>query len=194
MASFETTAFEGTAFDAASPSLPSEGRTMSLESKITAKIDATEGSALDLGSGSARVTLEKLLALGNGTGNGQADMIWSDTRTIAASSSENLDLAGVLVGAFGNTLTFAKIKAILVVADAGNTNDVVVGAAGSNTFVGPFADATDAIKVKPGGVFLAVAPNTGWTVTASTGDILKVANSGSGTGVTYSVILIGTSS
>lgn len=128
-----------------------------------------------------------------GAASGQADKLFSDERTLAASATENLDLAGSLVDPLGGTLTFAKVKAIIVYAAAANTNSVCVGAAASNTFTGPFLDATDAICVKPGGM-LVISDPVGWTVTASTGDILKVTNSSSGTGVTYKVIVLGASS
>jgi hypothetical protein len=49
---------------------------------------------------------------------------------------ENLDLSGVLANALGATLAFTAIKAILIVADSANTNNVVVGGAASNGFVG----------------------------------------------------------
>jgi hypothetical protein len=133
-------------------------------------------------------------ALANGTASDQADLIFADQRTIAASSTENLDLAGVLVSPHGATLTLATVKAIYVLAAAANTNNVVIGGAASNTFTGPFADATDKIAVRPGGIWVISAPETGWTVTAGTGDILLVANSGAGSGVTYDIIIVGTSS
>jgi hypothetical protein len=145
--------------------------------------------------GSPRFTLSQgnqaPIALANGTGSGQANLLFADQRTIAASSSENLDLAGVLTDPFGNTLTFAAIKVIRICASSANTNNVLVGGAASNTFLGMFDDATDIIRVKPGGCFLWIAPQTGATVTASTGDILKIANSSSGTGVTYDVTILG---
>lgn len=128
-----------------------------------------------------------------GTTTGKADKLFSDTRTLAASATENLDLAGVLTDPFGATATFVKVKAIYIKAAAGNTNNVVVGGAGSNTFAGPFSDATDKVVIPPGGTVLLIHPGAGWTVTAATGDILLVANSGAGTGVTYDVVLIGTS-
>jgi hypothetical protein len=100
-----------------------------------------------------------------------------------------LDSADIQRGA---TLTFTKIKAILVKAAEGNTNNVVVGGAASNGWVGPFGDVSDTVAVKPGGTLLLVAPNAaGYAVTAGTGDILKVANSGAGTGVTYDIVIVG---
>ena len=128
-----------------------------------------------------------------GTGSGAADLVFADQRTLTASSTENLDLAGSLTDPFGVTLTCAKVKAIYIFAAAANTNDVIVGGAASNAFTGPFQDATDKIAVRPGGVAVFAHPGTGWTVTAGTGDILKVGNGSSGTSVTYDVIILCTS-
>jgi hypothetical protein len=70
------------------------------------------------------------LAITNGTGANQANNAFSDERTLNASASENLDLAGVLQNALGASLAFTAVKAILIVADVGNVNNVVVGGAG----------------------------------------------------------------
>lgn len=165
---------------------------MSLETIITAAIKAVETSPLDLAAVSAPAALEVKLNLTNGTGANQASKIFSDSRVLAASASESLDLAGSLTSALGATLTFATVKAILIRAKATNTNNVVVGPAASNGFLGPFGDATDRVAIKPGGVLMVAAPATGWTVTAGTGDLLSVANSSSGTEVGYDIILVGT--
>lgn len=136
----------------------------------------------------------KRLALATGTSADQADLVFSDTRTLAASTSEGLDLAGVLSDAFGASLTFVEVVGILIVAADGNTNDVLVGGAASNAFAAPFGDATDKLRVKPGGfAFLAAPGNPAYAVTAGTGDILTVANSGAGTPVTYDIVVIGRS-
>lgn len=165
---------------------------MALSAKIVAQIVATLSGSGDLGTPEAPVSTRTLIEFADGSGSGQANKVFADQRTIGASSNESLDLAGSLVDPLGATLTFTKIKALLAKAAAGNTNNVVIGGAGSNTWVGPFGDATDTIAVKPGGVALLVAPDAaGWAVTASTGDILKIANSGGTTGVTYDIVIIG---
>jgi hypothetical protein len=130
--------------------------------------------------------------LAGGTGSNQVDLLFSDKRTLASNTSENLDLAGVLTDAFGATITFAKIKSICVKCPITNTTIISVGGAASNTFVGPFADATDIAKVKAGGSIMFNDPVTGWTVTAATGDILKIANS-TGASADYSIDILGTS-
>jgi hypothetical protein len=130
----------------------------------------------------------------DGTGADQANRLYQGRRTLSASANEDLDLAGVLTDTYAATITFARIKAIIVKAAAGNTNNVVVGAAATNTFVGPFGAATHTVAVKPGGLFLAIAPDaTGWAVTSTSADLLRFANSGAGTTVTYDVFLIGAS-
>src|SRR5262245_32188080 len=69
--------------------------------------------------------------VGDGTGANQADRYFADTRPLAASGTEDLDLVGSLTNLRG-TVTFAKLKAILVIADAGNTNNVQVTRPASN--------------------------------------------------------------
>lgn len=167
---------------------------MTLASSISLKVSADLASALDLVTPVAPLSFSEVIALATGTAADQADLIFSDTRTLAASADEDLDLAASLSDALGNSLTFARVKAIIVTADSGNTNDVEVGGASANQFINWVGDATDKIVVKPGGMFALVAPDaTAYEVTAATGDLLNIANSGAGTGVTYSIIIIGAS-
>lgn len=146
----------------------------------------------DVGIARHSLPFNPTFSLTNGTGANQANAGFADIRTLSASGTENLDLSGSLLDAFGNTLAFTKIKAMVVLAASGNTNDVLIGGAGSNGFITPFADATDVARVKPGGLLVMVAPDAnGLAVTAGTGDILKVTNSAGSTSVTYTIILIG---
>ncbi|MFC9680003.1 hypothetical protein [Streptomyces sp. NPDC056948] len=152
-------------------------------------------TALDLGTARSPHSLSRSVSLSSGTGAGKADRVFSDRRTLAASGTEDLDLAGSLVDAFGATITFARIKGIIVAAAAGNTNNVVVGAASSNPWA-TLLGATHTLTLRPGAfvaVGTGVADATGYAVTAGTADLLKVANSGAGTGVTYDIHIIGAS-
>ncbi|MGW4850149.1 hypothetical protein ACWEPZ_02810 [Streptomyces sp. NPDC004288] len=156
---------------------------------------AEHTQALDLGVGRAAQSLSRSVSLGSGTAAGQADRVWSDRRQLNASATEDLDLAGVLLDAFGAAITFARIKGIVIAAAAGNTNNVVVGAAAANPWA-TLLSATGTVTLRPG-AFLAVgtgaADATGYTVTAGTADLLKVANSGAGSTVTYDIHIIGAS-
>ncbi len=157
-----------------------------------AAISAQYANVLEFGGVEQTLKYSTAAAFSDGAGANQAQKLFTDQRTLAASANETLDLSGVLQDVFGATLTFTKIKAILVKAAEGNTNNVVVGGAASNGWVGPFGATTDTVSVKPGGTVMFVAPDAnGYAVTAGTADQLKVANSGAGTGVTYDIVIVG---
>lgn len=166
---------------------------MTLNATLTAQVSAELASALDLANSASNLAYRKRAVLTSGTGLGAADMMWHDQRTLAASAAEDLDLAGALTGPIGGTLTFARIKGLLVAAASGNTNNVRVTRPASNG-VPLFLAASDGLDVKPGGCFFWFAPDaTGVAVTAGTGDLINIANSSSGTPVTYDVVIIGAS-
>jgi len=120
-------------------------------------------------------------------------VIFTDTRTLTASATENLDFAGTLTDAYGATVTMARLKALIVVAATGNTNDVQISRPAANG-VPLFLAASDAIPVRPGGLFAwACADATAIVVTAGTGDLVTITNSAGTTSVTYTVIAIGAS-
>jgi hypothetical protein len=167
--------------------------TGTLSTQLLVKINATGTTVGNLGmTADDPIALDWTQLLASGTGANQASNVFHDRRTLTASNSENLDLAGSLTNKFGTTLTFTKIKAILIKASSANTNNVLVGGAASNQFINWVSDPTDVIVVRPGGFFMIVAPDsTGYAVTAATGDLLKIANSSAGTSVTYDIIIIG---
>jgi len=164
----------------------------SLTANISVSITGNHTNPLDLGTAGLPFSDSLLIALTNGTGASMADLVFTDTRTLTASATEDLDLAAVLTDAYAAAITFAKIKAIYFEAAAGNTNDVQIQRATANG-VPLFMAALDGLAVKPGGCFLWACPGTGVTVTAGTGDLLTITNSAGTTSVTYDVIIIGTS-
>jgi|KBSSwiStaDraftv2_1062776.scaffolds.fasta_scaffold1293763_1 hypothetical protein len=121
----------------------------------------------------------------------KADLLFADTRTLAASTNESLDLAGALSSALGATITAAELVLIYVKAHAANTNAVNVTRPGSNG-VPLFLAAGDGVAVKPGQFFL-LQSLTGIAVTAGTGDLINIANAGAGTSVTYDILVVGRS-
>ena len=130
----------------------------------------------------------------NGTGANQADLMWHDQRTLAASTSEDLDLSGPLTDAFGEAASFARVKAIIVASATTNGALIQVGGAAGNQFLNWVADATDIIQVRPGGFMMLVAPDaTAYAVTAATGDLLKINNSDAAASATFDIYIIGVS-
>lgn len=165
---------------------------MTLSTIIDVNVAASLVAALDIGSAQYAPTINKRITMPTGVATGQADLIFTDTRTVVASGTDALDLAGSLVGPVGGTLTFVKLKGLLVRAAAANVNNCRLNRPAANG-VPVFLAASDAIDILPGGLFLWVAPGAGVTVTPATGDLINIDNSGAGTSVTYDVVLLGTS-
>lgn len=160
---------------------------------ISATVRNTKDS--DLSAAADNLIKRYGVHLESGAGAGKADRIFADTRTLAASATETLDLAGSLTDAYGTTTSFARVKFILVSAAAANTNSVIVGANASADWVG-LLNAAGTITLRPGATFAAMsgsADATGMVVTATTADLIKVANSAGSTSVTYDVIIVGNS-
>jgi len=166
---------------------------MSLVTNILNKISGVYKGSNDLGTPTFNLNYNPNFNLATGTGSSQADLLFSDTRTLSASATEDLDLSGSLTDPLGATLAFVKIKGIIIKAASGNTNNVEVKPATTNGFLGAFNAAADTLIIPPSGMIQLMAPVSGWAVTAGTGDLITVTNSSSGTGVTYDIILIGAS-
>ncbi len=163
--------------------------TATFNGRLDLKIVGTYGVSIDLGNRSYNLSQTYTNKFSDGTGADQAQAIFTDTRTITASSSETLDLSA-LTDAFGNSINMINVKTFMVAPHSDNTNNVIVGGAGSNPFAAPFNAGTDTISVQPGGM-LALSSNTADGYPVSTGVNLKMANSSSGTSVTYDIIIIG---
>lgn len=164
---------------------------MSLNASIRSTIAITRSVAGDIETASSRIDTADALTYNDGTGAGQANLVWSDRRTLAPSANESLDLAGSLSGLLG-AANFAAVKFIKISAAPGNANNVVVSRPASNGV--PFVDADEKVcpDIRPGGKFEWGSPDAaGVVVTPSTGDLLNIANSGGTTDVVYDIVIIG---
>lgn len=161
---------------------------------MTLSVLADFSSGLDLKTAVANLNFTRGSALDSGTGANQGDRVFDDTRTIVASGTDDIDLAGVLLDAVGAVITFARVKGLFIAAAPGNTNNVIVGNAAANGFITWVGAATHTVTVRPGGLMALWAPDaTAYAVTAGTGDLLRVANGGAGTSVTYDIVIVGAS-
>lgn len=165
-----------------------DGVTTSLNVRLTAANNKTP----QVGSEQQAISELFTLSLVPGTGAGKSDLMYGKALNIAASGSTTIDLSGSLTDFSGATILFADIQVVYLVADETNANNIVLGGAASNQWQGPFDAVTDTVSVKPGGI-LCLGDPAGWPVTGGTGDQLKIANSGSGSAVTGTLVLIGRS-
>ncbi|MCG8586903.1 MAG: hypothetical protein MI757_19540 [Pirellulales bacterium] len=139
--------------------------------------------------------LEYKQSFSDGTSDDEADVLWHDERTLSVAANEDFDLTALARTVFGNatTVAMATVKAMLIV----NTNtaageDLSIGNAASNAWVGPFGAATHTLDVPADSSVLLVNRKSGWSVSASSADMLRIANNGTGD-ITYRIALVGTS-
>ena len=160
---------------------------------IKVTLSGTYNNALDLHTGTSNFAVQFSDALTNGTAVNTADLFWSDQRSVATGTPDDLDLAGGLTDLYGNTLTFARIKGIYIHNTSTTAAEILsVGGDATAAFVNWVDNSSDVINVGPDGVMFLYTPSAaGYAVTATTGDILQVA-SDSGT-ITYNIVLIGAS-
>lgn len=159
---------------------------------VKMSVSGTLSKDMDIGNLSHNINYAQSYQFTNGTSANQANMMFTDTRTITASSTENLDLAGGLTDPFGTSIVFTRVKGIIICAASGNTNNVIVGGDATSTFLTWVGAESDSVIVRPGGMICLVAPDaTSYAVTATTGDLLMISNSGGSTGVTYDIVLFG---
>ncbi len=141
---------------------------------------------LDIGHATYDVNYSSKHSITNGTGGNQANMVWTDTRTVAAEDDENLDLYGALNNTFGDVINFTAIKGIFVFASSSNTNNLVVSGDAE------ILNGANVVTLKPGGMLCVYDPSAaGYSVTNSSTDLINMANDGADTGVTYDVLIIG---
>jgi hypothetical protein len=166
--------------------------TLSLGANLTKDRDMG-GVATD-----ALALLERI-ELTTGTGAGKADKLFYDERTINASSSEDLDLVGSLTDTFGDLFSPVRIKALVVKAaprsGTANTNNVVIGGASATQWAA-LLGTTGTVTLRPGSILAVCAGSadaTGYVCAQGATDLLKVANSSSGTAVTYQIAVVGVS-
>lgn len=163
---------------------------MALTSGLQLTISADYSLALDLVTKRAGLVKNLNLQMDSGTGLGQADVVFSDTRSTAATDSLDMNGGGLLDN-LGNAWAPARIKGIIVVAAAANPGNVLLRRPAANGV--PFLTAAgDEIPIHPGGLAIIWAPSAaGYPVTAGTGDLIDLV-AGAGT-VTYDIYLIGAS-
>jgi len=170
---------------------------MAVTANLTVSASGSQtGSTIVGGAPTYPFSTSASAAYSSGTGAGQVDRVYTATRTLSASATEDLDLAGSLTDALGNTaIAFARIKSILVSAAAANTNNVQVTRPASNGVPWLMA-AGDGIALRPGAAVAwlsGAADASGVVVTAGTGDLITVTNSAGTTSVTYTIVITGCS-
>lgn len=161
--------------------------------KIVGSINSLYQNVLDLSTPQDALNEQFTnAAISDGSGADQANRLFHDTRTLTDAASEDLDLSGVLLDAFGTVLAFTRVIALLV-RNKGAASSLLIGGAVANGFLTPFGDATDKIRLRPlGFLVLSGQDATAYAVTPGTGDLLKFEHGGEDPAdLDYDVMILG---
>ena len=162
---------------------------MSLDTTIKLAIQAALRRSLDLATAQDPLHFTRTVTLTDGTGANQADQSFHDQRTLAGSASEELDVAGSLADAFGETVTLARVK-VLYLKNLSSADKLIVGGSAANA-LGLFGDSSDKLELRPGGLLLVTAPDADG-IEVGANDKLKMAHSGDSTAnLDYEIVIIG---
>lgn len=128
-----------------------------------------------------------LYRIAEGAGSKQADLVFNDTRTIAAGQIDSIDLLSLTHSELGVTVpyTFRQVRLVRVVNNetaSGKKLLFGVGAGGVGTY---------AHSVGPSSEFVTINHVDPWIVT-SANSVLRIANP-NGSSLSYTITIIGTS-
>lgn len=124
------------------------------------------------------------LTLADGTGNGQANCYWKDVRTVAANSTEGIDLEALPLKAYGGTATIALTGLRMIyIRNLSATNELTY-------------DLSDvSFNIVAGGIFVWFAPrNTSLnpvSVFNSNNKSISISN-GTASSIDYEIVIAGT--
>lgn len=162
---------------------------MPLQTTFYGGVSARRTQTLDLGVQSFNLDMGTVAQVfANGTASGQASVLYSGARTLAAGTFEDLDLQGLLETGLNEPATFTAVKGLYVRSPANAPGSLIVGGAAANAWPGPFG--TGKITLPAGGLLELIHPTTGWPVTATTADLLRIENGGA-SAVTYTLVIAG---
>lgn len=132
----------------------------------------------------------------SGTTAGAVDRLYVTRLTLAGSANSTITLTNYADG-FGNTVSMLRFKSLwvqLVYASTGGATHINVGAA-TNPLVNWISVGTTTIQVRNGGLLFLCSPYdaTGYPITASTADQLKITNGDASNTATVDVCIMGCS-
>jgi hypothetical protein len=158
---------------------------MALNAQILVSILAHESSGDGIAQTLRATPATYALALTDGTGANQAQLVWSSSETVGGNSSSEYDLTDL--GDDRGSIAFAAVKLIYVRSD----ETLAFGPAVADSWSTGPVSAGGTVSLPKGGVLLLVNPTApGWAVSSATSQFISLFNA-SGQAATYDIVLIG---
>ena len=161
---------------------------------LTGRLKLTQTKTTGGISGNVNLDFDFADALADGVGLDQCDLLYgAKAVSLSGSGTNNLDVAGTLSDFYGTTITAVKLKFFYFKNLSTTAGDTITLGNHASAALLLFGAAAHTVTVGPNGVFMLWEPGlAGITVTASTGDILKILEN-SGNANTYDIAFGGTS-
>ena len=166
---------------------------MALSGTVQTNLAFTQTSVGDaLGAGTFNLAVLQGIALANGVAINQADVIYKQAATITTAATLSLDLkGGGLLDVFGVAINPVKLVGIYIFSKLSNTTNLTL--LGDANSVPILNTAATTVTLKPGGKFEVWDPSlAAITVTAGTGDIVKIVNA-AGASALVDIVIVGRS-
>ncbi len=166
---------------------------MSLSGNLNINVRVKQSSDVDPGA-SFNTSIGSDYNIVDGTASGEVDLFFYKANSaLATTSTDTIDLSGSLIDLFGNTIIFAKIMSLVLIADSGNLSDMQLDQTVANSFLGN-ASVGAVNTLKPGTIIVPfVSETTGFSVTAGTADLLNIKNPDVTNTASYKLYVLGTS-
>ena len=157
---------------------------MTLNTNITVAVNPVASSGLDLSTPADNLNVMRQLRWLSGNGADQANLVWHDSRSVAA--LETLTLTSGLTDAFGVAVNFGLVKLLYI------RNTTAYSSANYITIGGTHGSVGGGLVVRSGGgIALHIAPDIlGYTTSAAT----TITITPSGSTATYDIIIVGVAS
>lgn len=165
---------------------------MTLTSTIQSRIDSNLIVSGALQTTTALLNYAKTLSIADGTGSGQADQVYTDAGTLAASGTAVIDLAAPLTNPAGQDIKFTDLKVLMFFSDSANQDTISIGPNGAlNPLNAWFSSSAQNIRLNPGSSALLTSSPTGWAVTENSADKFLITNDDASNTADYELVIIG---
>lgn len=165
---------------------------MSLTGVITASFSFTQVAGSQPGFVSAKDTAQRTSTtqFSSGTGDGSVDLMLRKEYTVSSGGgTQAIDLVGANTDAFGNTISFAKIKGILVRNSSAVAVSLKPGA--SSAWVALLKSGSEVVIPAYGILAFGVESGNGHSISAGSDNLLL--QNDAGANATVEIIVVGTS-
>lgn len=168
------------------------------DARVTATRDASGKSSSRLADDVQSFSILTNASFEFGTGANAANQVYQDERTLAAGTSEDLNISGgahggavALTNPMAEAISLTAVKLLVIKNTSANTGTTIrAGGEATNGFTALFGDNSDMISIPSGGEARFLLPTAaGYPV--ATDEVLQITNADGSNAATYQILIIG---